>query len=73
MVFRWLLVRQEYTGVMVKFDQNDRALYTEVKRVVFAEASNPTKVRFVDVLLDLFELELARLGWMIQQELLAYG
>ena len=58
---------------MVKLDQDDRALDTEVKRVVFTEASNPAEVCFVDVLLDLFELELARLGWMIQQELLTYG
>jgi hypothetical protein len=66
MVLGWFLVRQEYAGVVVKFNQDDGALDAEVERVVFTEASDPAKVRFAKVLLDLFELELAGLCWMIQ-------
>ena len=64
-VLSWLLVRQEYTGMVIEFDKNDRALDTEVERVVFAETSDPAKVGLAQVLSDLIELVLARLRGMI--------
>jgi hypothetical protein len=61
MVLCWLLVRQEHARVMVKLDQDNGTLDTEVERVIFAKASDPAKVCFFKVLFDLFKLELARL------------
>jgi len=59
--------------MMIKFHQDNWALDPEVKRVVIAEATDPAKVRFVKMLLDLLELELTGVGWMVKKELVTNG
>ena len=56
---------------MVKLDQNYWALHTEVVRIIVAIAANPAEVRFGEVLPDLLEFELPRLGRMIQEKFVA--
>lgn len=71
-VLGWLLVCQENTRVMIELHQDDRALDTKVEGVIVAEATDPAKVRFAKVLLDLLELELTSLGRVVKEELMAY-
>lgn len=58
---------------MIEFHEDNRALDPEVKRVIITEATDPAKVRFVKMLLDLLELELTGVGWMVKQELVTNG
>ena len=51
--------------MVVKFDQNDWALDTEVESVVFAETPDPAEVGLAQVLSDLAEFVLARLRGMV--------
>ncbi len=44
MEFSWLLVCQEDTGMVVKFDNDYRALYPVVERICIAKSPDPGEV-----------------------------
>lgn len=73
MVLGWLLVCQKDSRMMVEFHQDNRALDPEVERVIIVEATNPAKVCLVKMLLDLLELELTGVGWMVKKKLMTNG
>lgn len=66
MILRRLAIRQKHTRMMIQLYQNNRTLHAEVERIVVAKATNPAKVRFVEVRLYLRKFEIAGLGWVVE-------
>ena len=60
MELRGLLVCQEYTRVVIKLDDDDRALDAEVKCVIVAKSTNPAEIRLMEPGPHLIQADVAR-------------